>query len=197
MTKMQFLLELNEKLSALPEEEARERLEFYVEMIEDRMEEGLSEEEAVAAVGSADEIAGQIVAEAETPKPAPKPKKRRSFGQILLLALGSPLWLSLLAAAFAVALALWVSMWAVILCFWAVFASFVGCALGGAVAGGAILVSGNGISGVALIGAAAVCAGLGIFAFYGCKAATKGAVVLTKKVALWIRNSFVKKEVAQ
>lgn len=39
MTKLQFLMALHEKLSGLPREE--ERLSFYSEMIEDRMEEGL------------------------------------------------------------------------------------------------------------------------------------------------------------
>ena len=46
MTKLSFLFSLREKLSALPTEEAEERLRSYSEMIEDRMEEGLSEEEA-------------------------------------------------------------------------------------------------------------------------------------------------------
>jgi uncharacterized membrane protein len=41
MTKLQFLMALHEKMSGLPREEVEERLEFYSEMIEDRMEEGL------------------------------------------------------------------------------------------------------------------------------------------------------------
>ena len=63
MTQMRFLLELHERLSVLPEEEIEERLAFYNEMIADHMEEGLSEEEAVAAIGSVDEIASQIIAD--------------------------------------------------------------------------------------------------------------------------------------
>ena len=51
MTKLKFLLLLNERLSHLPSKEVEERLAFYSEMIEDRMEEGLSEEEAVSEVG--------------------------------------------------------------------------------------------------------------------------------------------------
>ena len=56
MTKIEFLLALSERLSGLPKEEKLERLNFYSEMIEDRIEEGLSEEEAVAAVGTIDEL---------------------------------------------------------------------------------------------------------------------------------------------
>ena len=51
MTKLQFLLALHDKLAGLPQNEVEERLNFYSEMIEDRMEEGLSEEEAVLAAG--------------------------------------------------------------------------------------------------------------------------------------------------
>ena len=63
MTKTEFVLELASKLSLLPWEEIEDRISFYVEMIDDRMEEGVSEEEAVAAIGSVDEIASQIIAE--------------------------------------------------------------------------------------------------------------------------------------
>ena len=43
MTKLQFLLTLNEKLADRPRQEVEERLRFYSEMIEDRMVDGLSE----------------------------------------------------------------------------------------------------------------------------------------------------------
>ena len=50
MTKMQFLLSLHDKLTGLPRDEVEQRLNFYSEMIEDRMEEGLSEEEQYASL---------------------------------------------------------------------------------------------------------------------------------------------------
>ena len=52
--------ELREELMGLPQDEIEERLDFYSEMIEDRMEEGLSEEVAVAEIGIPAEIAAQI-----------------------------------------------------------------------------------------------------------------------------------------
>ena len=63
MTKIEFLLSLNNRLSGLPQNDVHERLNFYSEMIEDRIEEGLSEQEAVMAVGSVDKIVAQIVAD--------------------------------------------------------------------------------------------------------------------------------------
>ena len=75
MTKLAFLTQLRKKLSGLPREEVEEQLTFYREMIEDRMEEGLPEAEAVAAVGSADEIAAQVMADMPEPQ---RPRRRRN-----------------------------------------------------------------------------------------------------------------------
>lgn len=63
MTKIRFILSLQERLSGLPKDDLEERLSFYSEMIEDRMEEGLSEEDAVAAIGNMDDLISRIVAD--------------------------------------------------------------------------------------------------------------------------------------
>jgi len=52
MNKQEFIEALYRRLSDLPWQDVEERLNFYGEMIEDHMEEGLSEEEAVASMGS-------------------------------------------------------------------------------------------------------------------------------------------------
>ena len=57
MNKKEFLRVLSRSLRGMPRAERAQSLEYYGEMIQDRMEEGLSEEEAVARLGSADEIA--------------------------------------------------------------------------------------------------------------------------------------------
>lgn len=200
MNKQEFLVLLGKGLSGLPQSEREERLAFYSEMIEDRIEEGLSEADAVAAVGSVEEIIGQAVAEIPLTKIAKeriKPKRRLKVWEIVLLAVGSPLWISLGIAAFAVVFSLYIVLWSVIIALWSVFGAFVGCAVGGiAAAGICVAYSGNLYAGIAMIGAALVCAGLAIFAFFGCRAATKGAVMLTKKMAVGIKRCFVKREVA-
>ena len=61
MTKAEFLSSLQIKLCGLPSDEVREHVTFYGEMIDDRVEEGLSEEAAVSAIGSVDMIASQII----------------------------------------------------------------------------------------------------------------------------------------
>ena len=107
MRKQEFLAQLRKGLSGLPQDDVEERLTFYNELIEDRMDEGLSEEAAVAAMGTAQEIVAQVVAEiplAKIAKERIRPKRRLSAGEIVLLALGSPIWISIGIAVFAVIL---------------------------------------------------------------------------------------------
>lgn len=199
MSKQEFLAQLRKGLYGLPQDDIEERLTFYSEMIEDRIEEGLSEEEAVSAVGPVDEIVAQVVADIPLTKIAKekiKPKRRLKAWEIVLLALGSPIWLSLGIAAAAVILSLYVSLWSVIISLWAVFGSLIGCSFGSMVAGLILACSGNVLTGIAMISAGIVCAGLSIFMFYGCKAATKEILTLTKKIAVWVKNCFIKKEQA-
>lgn len=196
MTKLEFLTLLRDKLSGFAREDIEERLSFYGEMIDDRIEEGLSEEQAVLAVGSVDEIVAHIIADTPRHKNKKKqeaPKRRLKAWEIVLLSVGSPVWLSLLIAAFAVAISLYASLWAVIVSLWACFAALVASAFGGVA--GAILfaLTGNGLSGLATVGAGLICAGLSILAFFGCRAATNGTLLLTKKAAQDIKKCLTKK----
>ena len=132
MSKQAFLARLRKELSGLPKDDIEERLAFYEEMIDDRTKEGLSEEEAVSAAGAIDEIVAQTIADISLPKIARErllPKRRLKAWEIVLLALGSPIWLSLGIAAAAVILALYVSLWAVIVSLWAVFGALAACVL--------------------------------------------------------------------
>ena len=173
MSKAEFLLALREKLSFLSREEAEERLAFYSEMIDDRMDEGLSEQQAVDEIGSVNEIAAQIVTEIPFTKLAKKkikPKRRLAAWEVVLLILGSPIWLSLLIALFAVGLSLYASLWAVIISLWAVAIAVIVSAIGCFVLGAFCCLHVNGLTGLAAIGAGCVCAGLAIVFCLGCKA---------------------------
>ena len=78
MNKTAFLKELRKRLKQLSKAERQQYIDYYAEMIDDRMEEGISEEEAVAVLGSADEIAAQIPADAFV-KPARKGDRADRF----------------------------------------------------------------------------------------------------------------------
>ncbi len=176
MTKSDFLKKMRCDLSKLPEEEIEERISFYSEMIDDRIEEGLSEEEAVAAVGNTDEITNET-------KPTPKDEKRKlSAWEIVLLVLGSPIWFSLGIVLVSVVFSLYVVLWSLILSLWAVFVSLAVSAIALAAVGVVFAICNNSVIGCALIGAALVCAGVAIFMAMACAAATNGAVVATKAI---------------
>ena len=197
MNKQEFLDMLRSRLVGLPKQELEERLSFYAEMIDDRVEEGLSEELAILDIGTADAITAQIIADIPLSKIAKeriKPKRCLKAWEIILLVLGSPIWLSLAIAAFAVILSIYIVLWAVIISIWAVFVSLIACAIGGIAAGIIIAASGNSLSGIAMIGMGIICAGLSIFLFFGCKAATGGIILLTKKVALYTKKCLLRKE---
>ena len=197
MTKREFLNVLEKKLSGLPQKDVTERLAFYGEMIDDRMEEGLSEEQAVMEIGSAEEIAAEIIADTPFAKIAKERLgRRRRLGvwEIVLLALGFPIWFSLGIALLSVIFSVYVCLWSVIVSFWAVFVSFCASAIGMTAAGIFSLCIGRGLVAVVMTGAGIFLAGLAIFTFFGCKTVTKGVIWLTKKMALGIKRCFVKKE---
>ncbi|MBQ9780807.1 MAG: DUF1700 domain-containing protein [Clostridia bacterium] len=197
MNKQKFISELRMKLSGLPSKEVEDRLSFYLEMIDDRIEDGITEEAAIAELGSVEEIAAQITAEiplSKIVKEKIKPQKRLRAWEIVLLAVGSPLWLSLAVAALAVILSLYVVLWSVIVSLWAVFAAVAICTPGGLAAGILFACQGNFPVCASMISAALVCGGLAIFLFFGCMAATKGTAKLTGKIALSIKKCFMRKE---
>lgn len=197
MTKQEFLCELQAALSGLPLESVKESIMFYSEIIDDCMDDGMTEQEAVGQIGSVDEIASQIIAETPLLKLAKekiKPKRKMKAWEIVLLVLGSPIWLSLLAAALVVIIAVYIVIWSVIISLWAIFASLISCAVGGTVAGIIFTCTGNLLPGIAMMGASIFCAGLSIFAFFGCREATGGAAWLTKKIIIGIKHLFVGKE---
>ena len=197
MNKQQFLESLRKALSGLPQDDIEERLTFYSEMIDDRREEGLTEEQAVAEIGTVDEIVSQIAAEiplSRLVKERVRPKRALRVWEIVLLVLGAPLWLPLLLAGIAVICANYVAVWAVIISLWAVEVSLAGSSLGGALAAVVVCFQGRGITGIALLGGGIFCAGATIFWFFGCREITKGILLLTKKAALGIKTLFIGKE---
>ena len=79
MTKSEFLDALRKRLSGLPEKEVESRLNFYSEMIDDRVEDGALEPAAVWHLGDVDEIASEIIADIPLKKLVKNKIKRHIF----------------------------------------------------------------------------------------------------------------------
>ncbi len=120
MTKRQFFGELKSKTKHLTKAERRELISYYNEMISERMEDGMSEEEAVAALGSIDELLSTYVPQ-EYKAPVRRTPRLRPW-HIVLIVLGSPVWISLLVAFFCLLLCFYIVIWAMVAACYAVFA---------------------------------------------------------------------------
>lgn len=121
MTRDEFLGRLGELLACLPAEQVEETKAFYAEAIADRMEDGMSEEEAVAAMGTPGEVAEATLDDLPAVPRAIARTRRRSTALLWVLAIvGSPAWVPLLAAFAAVAVTVYICIWVLALCVWIV-----------------------------------------------------------------------------
>ena len=202
MNKEEFLNELKKGLSGIPKEDSDERVNFYSEMIDDRIEEGMSEEEAVSAIGDVNAIISQIMA--ETPmttivkervnKEKEKKKGGISPATLILIVVLFPLWLPIIATIFGLAIGLFATLWALVVAFYAVTIALV---VGGAasivwVLG--MLFTGHIVSAGLGVGAGLFCIGLAILMVFGCIAFTKGAIRLTVDAIVGIKKKVSGKE---
>lgn len=192
MTKEDFLAALRTALSGLSKEDIARNLDYYREMLEDRIEDGATEEEAVAALGPVENIAAQLLPDPPA-APSPSRKSRKiSGGEWALLILGFPLWFPLLLTGAAVVLTLFISLWTVVLSLWSVPVGFAGGALGGTVTAVAAFTQGQPWVGVSLLGATLLLAGLSVFTFVGCDRLTR----LTGQLCTWLFTQTKRKETA-
>ncbi len=197
MNKQEFLAALQKKLTGIPQNDLEERITFYSEMIDDRIEEGQSEETAIAELGTIDHIAAQVMSEiplSKLVKERVKPSRALRIWEIVLLVLGSPIWLSLLAALFAVILSLYAVIWSLILALWAAEFSIAACSFAGIFCFAVFAAQKHLATGAAMLGAGLVCAGLAIFGFYGCRWMTKAILAFSKQAVIWTKTCITKKE---
>lgn len=196
MSKAEFLNYLSEKLKDMPESEAQKSLGFYSEIIDDRIEDGMSEEEAVAALGDPDAIVREILLDLPL-KNLVKAKFRTQEslrgGQILLIILGFPLWFPLLCAFGATILAVYVTVWSLIIALWASVAGFALTGVAGFV-GGIIQMFAEGVPGLLVFGVALVSAGIALLSFFGVKELTRWLIKLTASFLRWVKSFFIRKE---
>lgn len=68
MNKQQFLAAVRNKLAGVAQSDVERFLEYCGEMIDDRMEDGLTEEQAVEALGTVNEVAAQFLESAPPPE---------------------------------------------------------------------------------------------------------------------------------
>lgn len=197
MNKEDFLVNLRNGLSGMPQHDIDERVSFYSEMIDDRVEEGMSEEDAVAGIGPVDEIVSQTITDVPLSKLVKNrivPKRSLQTWEIVLIVLGFPLWFPLLIAALAVVLSLYLVVWSLIITLWSVWASVVASVASGFIVGTVCFAQGKMAFGLLALGVSSFLAGVSILGFFGCTAASRGVIRLTKNAAVWMKKRFIRKE---
>lgn len=189
MTKQEFLKELETNLKGLPKEDINERLAFYSEMIDDIMDEGKSEEDAVSEIGSIEDVVSDIAKDiplSTLVKHKIKNKRKKSGLEITLLILGFPLWFPLLLTGFILLFVAYLLLWIMDLVLWVVDLS-----LGLSAVIGLVLFFIDSFNpfyiAVMLLGI-----GLSIFLFYIAKAFTKLSAIIMKKSLIGIKSWFIR-----
>lgn len=199
MTKKKFLDEIKSRLKGLPQSDIDKSLDYYSEMIEDRIEDGMSEEEAVADLGTVDEIVAQILNDIPLPKIVKEkvsPKRALAAWEIVLLVLGFPLWFSVLMVVLSVFLAVYIVLWSVVITLYAT--DFV-IAFGGVACAGAgilFMTMAKPVPGIFMLGMGLIFVGISVLLFFLFNFVTVGIVKLSRLIVLGVKSIFVRKEKA-
>lgn len=201
MTKQEYLDKLRNRLEAVHCVNINSMLDYYEEMINDRIEDGMSEEEAVADMETPEKIIEQVVE--DMPMPAvvsAKVKSSRSEASqkglswlwITLAIVGFPIWLPLLLTFFILVASVYIMFWAMTVVVYSVELSFAAAVIGG------IVLIGAAFAGLApfvliipAIGAILLFTGLTIFMWFPVKTLTKVLWKLPKNIIGAIKKKMI------
>lgn len=200
MTKTEFLDALRAALAGLPDGDIDKSLEYYSEIIADSVEDGRSEEEAVAALGDPEAVARQILMDTPLPRlvrARVRPKRRLEAWEIILIAVGFPVWLPLLIAAVTVLLTLYFVFWVLIAVLYIVDLSFVISTVAGLVGGIASICVGQPARGALLLGGGILLFGIAALLFPLFNKIAAALVSVSRRFVLGIKSLFIGKGTAK
>jgi len=167
MTKLEFIEELKQRLFKLSDNEVNKAVSFYSENIDDKMESGYTEEEAVATL-DIDKIVSELLVDtplASLIQKRIKASYKKSGNKTLWIVLaicGFPFWFPICAAIAAVAVAVFVIFWALAFSFLVMAAAFLLAGLAGTFYGIYICFAVGPVPGLFITGSCIALFGLGI-----------------------------------
>lgn len=197
MNKEEYLDAIRGRISAMPADDINRFMDYYSEMIDDRMEDGLSEDEAVADMGSPDAAVEQILEEmplTKLVKEKIKPKHELKAWEVVLIVLGSPVWIPLLITAAVLLLTLWIVAFALLISFYAVVLSFVVAGICGLICIIPLFIANSPYTAVLMLGAALIGIGIAILFVVSVKPVTIGIFKVCKASVNGIKRMFVKEK---
>ena len=194
MSKAEFLRALRANLGQMPPEELAKQLAYYEELIDDMLEDGMSEQDAMAKLGDPAAVAQELLTQlplATLVKTGVRPKGGWTVPLILLMILGAPCWLPIVISIGAVLLSLLIVLWVLVLVY-------------------AVVVLALGLSAIAILaavpfglvsvspwlafGASLICGGLCVLGALAVPPICRGAAKLCASLFRGIKSLFIRKE---
>ncbi len=195
MKKEEFLIQLRSRLSGLPEQAVEDRVQYYGELVDHRMETGLTETDAVASIGSLDETVGQIMNEIPLTKLVKRkmePRQKTELWKVILAVVTLPIWLPLLVSVLSVIVSLGITFWAMVIAFFFAGIGIAAVAVFGFFVAIGYAITGKPIGGVFFVGVSLILIGVSIVFFVLSLGLARGLAKLTGKLLLFIKSLFVK-----
>ncbi|MBS1348539.1 MAG: DUF1700 domain-containing protein [Firmicutes bacterium] len=199
MDKRTFLDGLRTALVSLPASEIDKTVAYYEEMIDDRIEDGMSEEEAVASMEPIGVLAQRIINDTPAVNRAVRKAKQSSVPAViwvLLAILGLPIWLPLMCLAFGLIISVFALLFGLII---SLIAIVLGLSIGGIV-GIVFALCHLGVSGMSAVFAVGLCLigiGLGILLAFPIAYLIKGIWSGIKALGRKIGSLFTRQEAAK
>ena len=192
MNKEEFLNELESRLQGLPRSEIRERINFYDELIQDMVEEGKTEKEAIESFGGIDEVVRTIAGNTKMTslvKERIRPKRHISALEVVLLIIGFPLWFPLLITFFVLMIVGYFLLWIFALVTYVVEFALIAGGVGGLIS---VFTSSSSVyMNYGYLGLSLLVLGFG-FLFIGvCVFATKVNCKIAKNILVGIKNKLI------
>lgn len=196
MTRLKFNEILRKRLNGIPKDDIDKTLEYYNEILSDKIDDGMSEEEAIKSLGTIDEIVKITLSEISFPKLIKEKlglNKKLKTWQIILLASTFYIWIPVSITLFAVALALYISLWSGVIAVGAVGVASIACAPVVLIFGLIDIFTGNIASGVLFIGFSLLFVGVSILLGILTKQFALLMVKVCKKLIIKIKSLFIKR----
>lgn len=191
MTKNEFIKNLSDMLSGLDETDIQKSIEFYSEIIDDSIEDGVSEDEAIEALGNINDVVEQIRCDVlkqdgifEEKSKNSENKRKLPVWAIILIIFISPILLGILAGL----MGMYVALWSVIAALYAADVSIFVYGLCGIF----VFPFNSDLLPQALImvGLSLGAVGISILLFFGMNQVTKYTIIATKRLFIKLKLIF-------
>lgn len=195
MNKKEFISILEKRLNGIPKQDIVNTIEYYNEIIMDKQDDGLSEEEAINSLGTIDEIINLTLSEVSMPKLVKEKlnlNRKLKTWEIVLLSATSIIWVPLLIVLLAVIFVVYVCIWSGVIALGSVSISCFATSLVG-IFGLLDVLTLNVSSGLFSIGIGMVALGCGLLLGLLTIKLAKIMIVVCKKMLLKVKSLFVKR----